>query len=499
MKKDTRTKQQGPHAFWPGLILVLALACLVLVCACSSKKADRKSPELPPRYWLEEAPGVPAEHGPKLKSVVNDLMDKDKVYGFDDCVFLAIIQSPLLVKSGVDIEINRLAFTDTVWRYVPEPRLRFNVSNNLTRYNEGERDKPNKYGQLAYRYDYYAAVNSPIVTYFEQKVQKALTNVAVSIHRKAIGEIIKKIAEAHLSLRLYRQIIAKHKKLLEHSKQLIAYWRQVENVDGEQGSALELAIQHQKELALTLEKYEKLEAMQHTALMVLMGADTKAPLKVDVSKPIPVLEKFNGNRERWEKRWVATEDELLLRAQILLKDYNIYVAWAKFLPTLSTELNNNPPSGQKVPRNGMTDYFLHLTFDVPLIDWGSRYRGVQISRMEKAGAIHGMAHKKAEYSHDWLKAMQEANLAATELKLAKTRLETARMQLAEVEIAYKEGTEEMPLLFTRQEQATEALIRVDEAELQYKKASLEWMYVASLLQEHYLGLPAKDIETERRD
>lgn len=495
MKKDICPKKHGSRMD----LLLLLMLCLAMVCACSSKKADRKSPELPPRYWLEEAPGVPAEQGPKVKNAINDLMDKDKVFSFDDCVFLAIIQSPLLVKSGVDIEINRLAFTDTVWRYVPEPRLKFNISNNLTYFNRDVRDKPKKYGQLAYRYEYYAASTSPIVTYFEQKAQKALTNVAVSIHRKAIGEIIKKIAEAHLSLRLYRQIIAKHKKLLEHSKQLIAYWRQVESVEGDQGSALNLALQHQKELALTLEKYEKLEAMQQTVLMVLMGADTKNPLKVDVSKSIPILEKFNGNGERWEKRWLATEDELLLRAQVLLKDYNIYVSWAKFLPTMTMDINTHQPSGQKVPRNGMTDYFLHLTFDVPLIDWGTRYRGVQTSRMEKAAAIHDMAQKKAEYSNEWLKAMQAANLAATELKLAKTRLETARMQLAEVEIAYKEGVEEMPLLFTRQEQATEALIRVDEAELQYKKASLDWMYVSSLLQEHYLGLPAKDIETERQD
>ena len=44
----------------------------------------------------------------------------------------------------------------------------------------------------------------------------------------------------------------------------------------------------------------------------------------------------------------------------------------------------------------------------------------------------------------------------------------------------------------RQEAMTNARIAYIEAELEYKLANLEWMYVANLLQERFLGLPAKE-------
>ena len=114
--------------------LLLMLTAALLAGACS-KKAGLKSPELPAKHWLEEAPGVPVENKSKLESAVPNLYDPKKVFSFEDCVFLTIQQSPALVNSAVDIEIKRLAQTDAVWKYLPEPHMQFTVSNNLTRYN----------------------------------------------------------------------------------------------------------------------------------------------------------------------------------------------------------------------------------------------------------------------------------------------------------------------------------------------------------------------------
>ena len=44
----------------------------------------------------------------------------------------------------------------------------------------------------------------------------------------------------------------------------------------------------------------------------------------------------------------------------------------------------------------------------------------------------------------------------------------------------------------RQESMVNARITYIKAELEYKLANLEWMYVANLLQERFLGLPAKE-------
>ena len=90
------------------LFLPLLLVAALLAGACSNK-AGLKSPELPAKHWLEEAPGVPVENKAKLEAAVPNLYDPKKVFSFEDCVFLTIQQSPALVNSAVNIEIKRLA------------------------------------------------------------------------------------------------------------------------------------------------------------------------------------------------------------------------------------------------------------------------------------------------------------------------------------------------------------------------------------------------------
>ena len=222
--------------------------------ACASNKAGLKSPELPARHWLEEAPGVPVENKAKLEAAVPNLYDADKNFSFEDCVFLTIQQSPLLVNSAVDLEIKRVALTSAVWKYLPEPRMTFQVSNNLTRLNMDNKDTPGDYGRTKLQVGFYAAFPNPVATYFEHQVQKIMVNLAISTHRKAIGEAVYKIAQSYLKLQAQSKIVAAQKELLPVGKELIAYWQQVESVEGRQGVSLNLATQHQRELELTVDK-----------------------------------------------------------------------------------------------------------------------------------------------------------------------------------------------------------------------------------------------------
>lgn len=83
----------------------------------------------PAKHWLEDVPGVPVENKGKLDAVIPNLYDPAKKFSFEDCVFLTIQQSPLLVNSAVELEIKRLALTDAVWKYLPEPRMTVEVGN----------------------------------------------------------------------------------------------------------------------------------------------------------------------------------------------------------------------------------------------------------------------------------------------------------------------------------------------------------------------------------
>ena len=474
------------------LFLLLMLSAALLAGACS-KKAGVKSPELPAKHWLQEAPGVPVENKAKLEAAVPNLYDPKKVFSFDDCVFLTIQQSPALVNSAVNIEIKRLAQTDAVWKYLPEPRMNFTVSNNLTRYNMDNKDTPSDYGQTRFRVGFYAAFPNPMATYFEHKVQSAMVNLAISTHRKAVGKAIGKIGEAYLQLQAQQKIVEAQKELLPLGKELVDYWKKVEAVDGRQGVSLNMAIQHQRELELKLEQTRMREVMQRTQLKILAGVEPQQRLEVDTKSADSVLAGFDGRKLTWEERWPATEDDLLLRGQVTLGDYNIMVAWAQYMPTMSIAVNNNPPAGQYQPPSGTEDTFLHLTFDFPLIDWGRRYRGVQTARMGKAQAFHELARKRTDYSNKWLQCEQRVALAETERKLAKTRLDTASMQFKEAQISFQEGIVQLPDVATKQEDMVQARIAYISADLDYKLAMLEWMDLSNSLAQRFLGLPAKEV------
>lgn len=475
---------------WLALVAIL----LFILPACSSRKAGVRSPELPPRHWLDEAPGVPVENKDKLHAALPNLYDPSKTFDFEECVFLTIQQSPVLVNSAVDIEIKRLALTDAVWKYLPQPRMTITVSNNLTKYNENERDIPGDYGQTNVRAGFYAAFPNPLATYFEHKVQKILLNLAIATHRKAVGQAIYEIAKSYLTLQAQREILEAQKELQPLSKALVAYWAEVEHVEGKQGVAIDVARQGQKEGDIKIEKTEMQEVMDRTKLKILAGVDPKQRFNINTNAAGDILKGFDGPRLSWENRWTQTEDDLLLRAQVKLADYNIMVAWAQYVPDMNIQVNSYPPAGQYQPPGGQEDLFLHLNFDFPILDWGARYRGVQTARMEKAQAFHEMARKRNDYSNRWLEAEQGVALARTELQLAQNHYETAEMKNREAKISFDNGLVELPEVVDTRKDMLNAKIELIQAGLQYRLAELKWMYVANVLQERFLGPPAKEFE-----
>ena len=414
----------------------LAMAGLLMGgSGCASNKADRSAPELPARHWLDDAPGIPIENKAKYDAAVPDLYKPNKKFGYEDCVYLTIQQSPALVNSAVDIEIKRVAQTSAAWKYLPEPHMTLTVSQNLTMKNMDTRDTEGEYGKTQIEVGFYAPFPNPVATYFEHKAQGMMTGIAIATHRKAVGEAIYKIAEAYLSLQAKQYSLAAQKSLIPVARELTDYWRQMESVAGSQGANLSMSQQHVRENELAVEKATMEETLQRTQLKMLAGVEASQKFEVDASHAYQdILKGFDGKNLSWENRWNETEDNLILRTQIQLADFNIMLQWAQYVPNMSFSVNMNPPRGQSQPANGSPDEFLHFTFDFPLIDWGRRYRDVQTARMGKAQAFHSLAQKRSEYQNKWLEAEQNVNLALTNLKLAQNRYKTAQMQYDEARI-----------------------------------------------------------------
>lgn len=483
---------QGSHSPFT-TVLVALVACLFLLAACSSQKATQKAPELPARHWLDEAPGIPVNKKEQLESAVPNLYDPTKKFLFDDCVYLSIQQSPMLVNSAVELETQRLQLTDAIWRYLPEPRMTLTASSNVTQQNQGSNDVPSDYGQTKFRVGFYAAFPNPLLTYFSAEVQKLTVGLAIATHRKAVGNVIKQIAEIYMKIDAQNQIMEEQKTLVPLTKKATEYWKQVEATDGRQGAMVAIAQQKEREAELKVEKSQMESTMLRTKLKIIAGVEPHQQLNLDTSQATKILEGFDGYKNTWEERWGFTEDELLVRTQVKLQDYNIMVAWAQYVPDMNIQVNNNPPAGQYQPARGKEDTFVHLNFDFPLLDWGRRYRGVQTARMGKAKAFHEQSRKRTDYSNKWLQAEQRVALATTSYKIAQNALKVAELEWKQTDIAFNEGTEQFPTLLTQKEKLLTMRTEFINAELELKLAQLQWMDLASLLQERYLGPPSKEI------
>ncbi len=461
---------------------------------CSSNKAGMSSPELPARHWLDEAPGIPIENKAQYDNAVPSLYEPGKKFTFEDCVYLTIQQSPSLVNSAVDIEIKRLDRTGSVWKYLPEPHMTLRISQNLTYFNSDNKNVSSDYGTTQYEVGFYAPFPNPVATYYETKARSMLVGIAISTHRKAVGEAIYNIAQAYLALQAQQYRLVAQKSLVPLAREVTEYWQKVEAVEGSQGSSVSFAQQREREAELDVEKAEMEELMQRTKLKILAGVDPNQTFEMDATHADDMLKGFDGKKLRWGDRWEESEDNLLMRTQVKLADYNIMLGWAQYVPKMSIAVNMNAPRGQSQPDDGTPDQFFHFTIDFPLIDWGRRYRDVQSKRMTKAQAFHSIAQKRFDFQNKWLQAEQNVALAVTNLKLAANRYKTRQMQYDEARISFENGLEQLPAVATAQESMIKAQLECIDKELNYRLAQLDWMKVSGMLEKRFLGLPDRELD-----
>ena len=475
----------------------LLLVLCVLLSACASTKATPKSPELPPRHWLGQTPGLPfrQDADQELRTKVPlALYSPEKRYNFEDCVYLAIQQSPLLVKSSIQLEMSYLREKDTKWQYVPELNMALTSTVNLTRYNEGNVDNYDDYGKPVYRIRFYANVPDPFTTYFTGKAQQIVTNIAVLGHRKAIGLAILEIADSYLQLYSKGRIREELAKLPDIAKETTAYWQAMGASVGGHDLDMDMARQKETQVALQQEQNKHIERMIHMRLRTLIGLSSDQPLETDAEdSAAAVFQGFDGRDINWEDRWTSSEEYLSEKMGIQLQDYNIMLAWAQYMPRMTLDLNANPPAGQAQPPRGREDGFLHFGFHFTLLDWGRRYRGVQTARMEKALAYQSLAEKRTEYENSWARLRQAYEMALTNRELARGSLRFAELEQQKAAIEYSGGKVTLPVLTARREAVIRARVSLIEAELGVQQAELQWMHLAGILEERFMDVPSRSL------
>jgi len=197
------------------VLVCLALAWASPAMAQQSKASTVKAgevkpmqsetlPSAPPAKTADQtkadaakAPAAPQPQGqdmPPPKDAMRDMSTTVKEPAdFNECVRVALVQSPMLVRSALEIETKRLDVQDAWGTFIPTVSINTTYWFRMPTKTDGTTDKP-------YTISFSTGQWNPVLSTFDVKAKNQMTNIAVLGHLKVIGEGIRRLAADFLQL-----------------------------------------------------------------------------------------------------------------------------------------------------------------------------------------------------------------------------------------------------------------------------------------------------------
>ena len=457
---------------------VKVLQCVLILVLTACVLPQRPDPNLPGQHWLKKGQ-------PPLAQGLRDqptILETDHALGFDDCVFLAMQQAPGLIHGAVELEIAQLRKDSAYWKQYPEVQMAFNVTNNLTRRNDGETDFVVGFSVNSY---------NPVASHFSHEASMIMQNIAILTHQKAIETMAEQIGEILLRLELQAAIRQKQEILPELARKAEAYWRTAKSDPEYDSIELARAIQKQKQSQAILDKTDAEMASQRLNLKLLLGLDPTHTLNLESSFPKMFNTKSMGfdqaGASNWEPAWEANTETRISQLSLRLQDFNIMLAWSRYLPEAGVDIfSGNPVSGY-VDNSSEGDVFAVLKLSIPLLDYGNRSRGVEEARLQKTKSKESVRQYRLNFAHRWTQADQRLNLLKATRALTEENLVLAKLEAKRATIEFESGQSSFAQVLEGQEKVTQEEIRVAEALFNLRRQKLNRHFMSGDFSHRFFG------------
>lgn len=395
------------------------------------------------------------------------------VLDFDDCVHLALSQSPFLVESAMDIRLNQISETDAWWKLLPSISIR--TSYAVTRPDSSDNRYSLNFGTDSY---------DPVSAGFGIQAAKLVTEVAVLGHMKAISEGLNQVAALYLKLFFMDQATVLQDELVALARHEKAYLSNLLKTGG--ANPLEVRIAEQQvELAqlesdrLAAERSEDMEKMK-----TLLGVQMDDHLKLNLDDANDqVLGHFMLDSVSLEDARRNSFDLKIRKHFGELQKYKVKLAWAEFLPRPFFELRSADP----IQGGGSSGLYFDVGLNVKLWTWGERYRNVKRQRMnvEKNRVRYDLESMDMETTWRSLNALYRRNIAS--MKVARAQVELAGLKKRQSEISYQNGTQPFPIYLEQIKQYFMARKNAILKEMEQYLALLELRHMSGHLYNGYVN------------
>jgi outer membrane protein TolC len=484
---DAQARRGG--AFRPGLArfflaLVAALLAFQPMTAMAVDPAGRYTKDKTKSESHQAAPvekSAPADTAPKT-NVTEAATPLRSPANFDECVRVALAQSPLLVKSSIDIETKRLDLGDAYSSYIPT--LSINTTYYFNRPSSSARKEP-------YTLSFSTGLWNPVMTIFEVQARKDMINIAVLSHLQIISEGIKRVGYNFLQLGMMEDQASIVKEKSDMADQLLEYAQTRSSLG--QGTDLDVRIAESK---ITLVKAET-DKLRNTKLMLM--DDLKFILGV------PFIQKVDLDLDAARSQVVAGFDPYAVTGEVLrensyelkIQEYNkalqrknITVSYIKFIPTFNFGFQSVDALSDTASQSGLPLY-PYVTASLPL-DWWTKSRDVN-RQYKKLGQIESEARaKEFKLVSEFQRTMASLATADADVRYAVARRDLAQLKLQQTQFRFETGQTEFDSIVAAMDEYLGAKQEVLFKELSKSQALLDLRFLSGNLQRAYINVAVQE-------
>ncbi|MFZ5811510.1 MAG: TolC family protein [Thermodesulfobacteriota bacterium] len=468
----------SPRGAIAALVCVLLLLGTSLALAADPSGRYTKNKTKPENgQTAPKTESAPARNNAVPKGLVEAATPLRSPANFDECIRVALAQSPLLVKSSIEIETKRLDLGDSYSNFIPT------ISINTTCYL---RRPASSSTQDPFTVSFSAGNWNPVLTIFEVQARKDMVNIAILSHMQVIAEGLKRLGTNFLQLGMLEDQDKVVKEKAEMAKQYMEYAQTRSSLG--QGTDLDVRIAESK---INLIKAES-DKVRNNRLMLL--DDLKFILGV------PFIQKIDLDLGEARKQVVAAFDPAAVTGETLrdnsyelkiqeynksLQKKNITVAYVKFIPTFNFGFQTVDALSSTAKQDGLP-FYPYVTMSLPL-DWWTKGRDVS-RQYKKLGQVESEGRtKEFKLVSDFQKAMANLATADADLRYAKAKSDLSQLKLQQTQYRYETGQSEFDAIVSAMDEYLTSKQDVLFKELNKSTALLELRFLSGHLQNSYIN------------
>ncbi|UJX42194.1 TolC family protein [Desulfovibrio sp. JY] len=500
----TEASQGGVRRFWAERATARAMAvtlCLAVLFAClpawagSARYTRDKGVAAAAPTAAAPASAAPAAAAPAAKAAPKASEDEPapsfaKAAGglalgsttlrspadFQECVRVALAQSPLLTKSSIEIESKRLDVGDAYSQYIPTivmsttfylrlPEYKNtvaptawssvlenassnpaqNLSNSISAANAVYAGNSSNRTRKKYDLSFSTGAWNPLLTAFEVQAKKELVNIAVLSHLKVIDGGLKRLGTTFLQLGMIDSMLKLAKERENLAVKNLEYVKTKAGLG--QGAELDVRIAETR-INMAKAEAEKLRTTRSVLqdeMKFIMGIPFVQKINLDLTNaPGQVLENFNPATVTDERLRKHSFKLRIHDYEVSLQRKNIALSYIHFLPTFSfgfTSVSTLNNTSYKDDTSTLPFMYPNLSFNFPF-DWWTKSRDV--SRQYKKLAQQNVEGRNLDFTimSEFQQALSKLRSANSDVKFAASTVELQKLTTQQAQFRFESGQAE---------------------------------------------------------